>query len=46
MKELERDLAVYSGSIIKELRSSKGFTQKELGEKIGVSNSAVFPQVN
>lgn len=41
MKELERDLAIYSGNIIRSLRTSKGYTQKELGDKIGVSNSAV-----
>ena len=30
MKELERNLAIYSGSIIKKLRTAKGFTQKEM----------------
>lgn len=41
MEELEKYLASYSGNVIKDLRKSKGFTQKELGEKIGVSGSAV-----
>lgn len=37
----ERELAIYSGAKIKELRKSKKMTQQELGDKIGVSNSAV-----
>lgn len=41
MKDLERELAIYSGNIIRELRKKHNLTQKELGEKIGVSNSAV-----
>lgn len=41
MDDLQKKLAEYSGAIIRSLRSSKGITQKELGEKIGVSNSAV-----
>lgn len=37
----ERELAIYSGNIIRKLRKEYGYTQKELGEKIGVSNSAI-----
>lgn len=37
----ERQLAIYSGNIIRKLRKEYGYTQKELGEKIGVSNSAI-----
>lgn len=42
MTELEeRELAIYSGNVIRELRNSMGLTQKELGKKVGVSNSAI-----
>ncbi|MCT7752240.1 MAG: helix-turn-helix domain-containing protein [Lactobacillus iners] len=37
----ERELAIYSGNVIRELRNSMGLTQKELGKKVGVSNSAI-----
>ena len=37
----ERELAIYSGNIIRKLRNSMGLTQKELGKKVGVSNSAI-----
>lgn len=37
----ERELAIYSGNIIRKLRKEFGYTQKELGEKVGVSNSAI-----
>lgn len=41
MIDNERELAIYSGNIIRKLRKEYGYTQKELGEKIGVSNSAI-----
>lgn len=41
MKELERELAKYSGSVIRKLRREANLTQRELGEKVGVSNSAI-----
>lgn len=41
MEELERSLAKYSGNVIKKYRKERGLTQKDLGELIGVSNTAV-----
>lgn len=37
----ERELAIYSGAKIKTLRKNKKMTQQELGDKVGVSNSAI-----
>ncbi|WP_025728466.1 XRE family transcriptional regulator [Atopobacter phocae] len=41
MKNIERELAVYSGNIIRKYRKELNMTQQELGEKVGVSNSAI-----
>lgn len=41
MENLEKELAIYSGNVIKELRKQMGLTQQEFGKLIGVSNSAV-----
>lgn len=41
MDTLERKLAKYSGNIIRTLRKERNWTQKDLGEKVGVSASAI-----